>query len=197
MTKSAINLKLVERSFSDLATKIISSVGENPERDGLKDTPSRVAKAYTELLSGYCEHPQDVIKLFDSNGFHDLITVTNIEFYSLCEHHIIPFFGEVHIGYVPNGKILGLSKFARIVNIYSRRLQTQENLTKEIFDVLENNLNPKGLVVYIGAKHLCINMRGIREKGCSTKTIIKNGIFLKRADLIDQFFRDIESKEIL
>lgn len=187
--------KRLEKLLKNLAKQIITSVEENPERDGLKDTPARVAKVYTELLSGYYDSPSRVIKLFDSNDFHGLITVANIEFYSLCEHHLIPFFGKIHIGYIPNGKILGFSKFARIVKIYSRRLQTQEYLTKQIFDILEKNLAPKGIVVCIEAKHLCISMRGVKASGCSIKTMIKNGIFLKRTDLIDQFFRDIGSGE--
>lgn len=132
-------------ALQELVKKVLIFVGENPKRDGLKETPRRVAKAYGELLSGYRENPEKTIKLFDSNGFHDLVTVTNVEFYSLCEHHMLPFSGKVHIGYVPNGKILGLSKFARIVEIYSKRLQTQENLTKQIFDLISKTASPKGL----------------------------------------------------
>lgn len=192
---SVRGLKRLEKLLENFAKQIISLVEKDPERDGLKDTPERVAQAYTEFLSGYGEDPSGVIKLFDSNGFHDLITVANIEFYSLCEHHMIPFFGKIHIGYVPDEKILGISKFARIVKIYSRRLQTQEYLTKQIFDTLEKNLTPKGIILCIEAKHLCMSMRGIKARGCLIKTMIKNGIFLKRADLIDQFFRDIGSGE--
>lgn len=177
-------------SVKELIKQIIFSVGENPNRDGLKETPKRVVKVYEELLSGYKMNPNKEIKLFDSRGFNELIIVTDIEFYSLCEHHMLPFFGKVHIGYVPSEKILGLSKFSRIVEMYSKRLQTQENLTKQIFDLLENNLSPKGLIVAIEANHLCIRMRGVKGKGSSTKTTIKNGVFLERADLIDQFFRD-------
>lgn len=177
-----------------LIKKVLVSAGENPQREGLKDTPKRVAKAYGELLSGYNENPLKTIKLFPSNGFHELVAVTNIDFYSLCEHHMLPFFGKAHIGYIPNGKILGLSKFARIVEIYSKRLQTQENLTKQIYDLISNNVSPKGLVVLLEAKHLCVSMRGIKSNGFATKTALIGGSFKSNNQLLDQFYRDIESK---
>ncbi|KKQ92396.1 MAG: GTP cyclohydrolase I [Candidatus Woesebacteria bacterium GW2011_GWA2_40_7] len=183
-------------SLEELARQVISLTGEDPNREGLKETPKRVAKTYKELLSGYEMDPSHEITMFDSNGFNELVSVTEIDFYSLCEHHMLPFFGKVHIGYVPDKKILGLSKFSRIVDIYSRRLQTQENLTKQIFDLLENKLSPKGLIVSIEARHLCVRMRGVKEKGSSTKTTIKNGILLKRRDFADQFFIDSHLKVI-
>lgn len=179
-------------SLEDLVKQVIVKVGEDPKRDGLKETPRRVAKAYQELLSGYTQDEKSVIKLFKNNGFHELVTVGNIEFYSLCEHHMLPFFGKVHIGYIPNGKILGLSKFARIVEIYSRRLQTQENLTKQIFDLISKNVSPKGLIVQVEAKHLCVSMRGIRNNGFVTKTVLKNGLLKNQKGLLNQFYKDIE-----
>jgi len=168
--------------------------GEHPDREGLQETPKRVIKMYAELLGGYSQNPAQVFKTFDSNGYKGLVTVSNIRFYSLCEHHMIPFFGKVHIGYVPNGKVLGLSKFARLTEIFSQRLQTQENLTNQIIDSLEKNLHPKGLIVTTEAEHLCMSMRGIKKTDCVTKTTISRGIIKKRSDLIDQFYREINSK---
>jgi len=180
---------------SGMVSELITSVGEDPSRDGLRETPKRVSRAYEELLSGYSKDPLQTIKLFDSNGFHELVTVGNIEFYSLCEHHMLPFFGKVHIGYVPNGKVLGLSKFARITEIYSKRLQTQENLTRQIFDLISKNVSPKGLIVVIEARHLCVSMRGIKNNGFITKTVLKSGLLKTRNDLFNQFYKDIERKD--
>ncbi len=115
------------------------SFGENISREGLTGTPRRVFRMYEELLSGYSQNPDSVFKTFKSNGYKDLVTLTNIDFYSLCEHHLIPFFGKIHIGYIPNGRILGLSKFARLTEILSHRLQTQENLTNQIVNALETH----------------------------------------------------------
>ena len=185
-----INKNIIQKAI----TEVLVALQENPQRDGLKDTPKRVAKAYQELLSGYNENPKDAIRLFPSNGFHELVAVTNIDFYSLCEHHMLPFFGKAHIGYIPNGKILGLSKFARIVEIYSKRLQTQENLTKQIFDLISKNVSPKGLVVLLEAKHLCVSMRGIKSNGFVTKTALMGGSLKANSQLVNQFYRDIDSK---
>lgn len=178
-----------------LVKEVLISAGENPRRDGLKETPKRVSKAYKELLSGYTIDPNSAIKLFDSKGFHELVTVTNIEFYSLCEHHMLPFFGTAHIGYIPNGKVLGLSKFARIVEIFSKRLQTQENLNKQIFDLISKSISPKGLVVSLEAKHLCVSMRGIKNNGFITKTVIKGGLLKTNSELMRQFQDDVKSKK--
>lgn len=190
-------MKKKKRSGSELEHSVVDFLeyfGENPSREGLVETPKRVVKMYRELLGGYGVDVKSLFKIFKSNGYDDLVTVTNIDFYSLCEHHIIPFYGKVHIGYVPNDKILGLSKFARIVEAFSHRLQTQENLTRQIADSIEKNLKPKGLIVYSEAEHLCINMRGVRKKGLLTKTVVKKGLLVKKPGLLDQFYRDI-SKE--
>lgn len=180
---------------SNFVSSLLTSFGEDISRQGLKETPHRVHRMYEELLSGYSQDPTSVIKTFDSKGYEDLVTVTNIGFYSLCEHHIIPFFGKIHIGYVPNGKILGLSKFARVIEILSRRLQTQENLTQQIANVIEKNLRPRGLVVSIEAEHLCMSMRGVEKNGCITKTTTYRGLFKKDTKLVDKFYREINGKE--
>lgn len=181
--------------LNSLIGKILLAHGEDPNREGLKETPMRVSKMYSELLSGYTHEVTDVIKLFDSNGYSGLVTACNIDFYSLCEHHMIPFFGQVHIAYIPNGKVLGLSKFARIVDIYSKRLQTQENLTRQISDAIEKFVKPRGSIVCIEAEHLCVSMRGVKKRGFLTKTCIKTGIFEKDQNLIKQFYQDINPKK--
>jgi len=183
-----------EKLIAGFVTKLLLSFGENPSREGLKDTPQRVFRMYEELLGGYSQNPNLVFKTFKSNGYKDLVTVANIDFYCLCEHHLVPFFGKVHVGYVPNGRILGLSKFARLVEIYSQRLQTQENLTKQIFDCIQRNLHPKGCIVRIEARHLCISMRGVKRKNFLTKSTIASSLMKKRKDLINQFYKDIETK---
>lgn len=171
---------------------LANEFGDNSKRSGLKETPDRVNRMYHELLSGYETNPESIFKLFDSDGYLGLVTAGNIDFYSLCEHHVIPFFGKVHIGYVPNGKVLGLSKFARLVEIYSHRLQTQENMTKQIADAIEKYLHPQGYIVYVEAEHLCVNMRGIKKKGFVTKTSLSSGVVAKDKKYLDQFYRDIK-----
>lgn len=183
--------KVKSNPITNFVTWLASSFGEDINRSGLKETPQRVARMYAELLDGYKKDPKLIFKTFNSNGYKGLVTVANIDFYSLCEHHMIPFFGRIHIGYIPNGKILGLSKFARLIEIYSHRLQTQENLTQQISDSLEKNLDPRGLVVYVEAEHLCVSMRGIKKKGFLTKTTVRTGLLEKKNKLIDQFYKDI------
>lgn len=180
-------------SVEENITRLLTHFGEDTNRDGLKETPSRVIRMYSELLEGYSKNEDDIFKLFDGNGFHDLVTVSNIDFYSLCEHHMIPFFGKVHIGYIPNGKILGLSKFARLVDLFSRRLQTQENITHQLADSIEKHLHPKGLIIVVEAQHLCVSMRGIKKKGFVTTTSTAKGELTKDNILIDQFYRQISN----
>lgn len=179
-----MNNSAVEKTIKTL----ISQVGENPLRDGLLETPKRVAKMYRELLSGYSKNPKDVFKVFENNGHGGIVTVIN-DFYSLCEHHMLPFFGKVYIGYVPNGKILGLSKFTRLIDIFACRLQTQECLTGQIAESISKNLSPQGCIVHIEARHLCMSMRGVKREGI-TKTTVIDGIFNEKEELINQFYRD-------
>lgn len=186
--------KFVKKIFINFVSQLLKSIGENISREGLLETPERVFKMYEELLSGYFQDPKVVFKTFKSNGYKGLVTITNIKFYSLCEHHIIPFFGKIHIAYIPNGKVLGLSKFIRLTEILSHRLQTQENLTNQIANVLEENLTPKGLVVTIEAEHLCMSMRGVRKAECITKTTTLRGLLKTESKLIDQFYREINNQ---
>jgi len=161
---------------------IISSLGENPDREGLQKTPERLAKAMQYLTQGY---HQDAEAIINSAKFHEnvseMIIVKDIELYSMCEHHMLPFFGKAHIAYIPNGWITGLSKLARVVDVYSRRLQVQERLTTQILEAIKNALNPVGVAVVIEAKHLCMMMRGVQKQNSVTTTSAFDGEFLKDA----------------
>lgn len=168
-----LNLPLSEKSIQaleDSVRSILGEVGEDPKREGLLKTPTRVAKAYKFLTKGYDE---DINKLLNGAIFNEhydeMVIVKNIDFYSLCEHHMLPFYGVCHVAYIPNGKIVGLSKLPRIVEMYSRRLQVQERMTREIGDMINEVLQPKGVAVVSEAKHLCMMMRGV-EKQNSTAT---------------------------
>ncbi len=159
--------------------EILLAIGEDPERDGLVDTPARVARACAEQFAGLRQRPEDVLtKVFDAD--HDeMVLVRDIELYATCEHHLVPFFGVAHIGYIPNekGQITGLSKLARLVDIYARRPQVQERMTSQIADALVSNLEPRGVIVVIEAEHLCMSMRGVRKPGARTVTSAVRGIF--------------------
>jgi len=159
--------------------EILLAIGEDPERDGLTDTPARVARAYAEQFAGLRQRPEDVLtKVFDAD--HDeIVLVRDIELYSTCEHHLVPFFGVAHIGYIPNekGQITGLSKLARLVDVYARRPQVQERMTSQIANALEEVLEPRGVIVVIEAEHLCMSMRGVRKPGARTVTSAVRGVF--------------------
>jgi len=162
-------------------TEILYAIGEDPERDGLLDTPARVARMYAEVCSGLLEDPSHHLeKTFDVGHDHDeLILVKNIPVYSLCEHHLLPFIGEAHVGYIPssNGRITGLSKLARIVDGYAKRPQVQERLTTEVADSLQRILEPRGVIVVVEAEHLCMSMRGVQKPGSVTVTSAVHGVF--------------------
>jgi GTP cyclohydrolase I len=175
----------------NLIKRFLVLLGEDVEREDLLETPQRIVRMYRDLFSGYKINPSSILKTFSGNGYHDLVTISNIEFHSLCEHHMIPFYGHVDIGYVPGKKILGLSKFARIVDLFSQRLQTQENLTKQIADFINSELKPQGVIVHIEAEHLCVNMRGVKKGGLITSTTTSRGSLSKKQELVNQFNRDI------
>ncbi len=179
------------RSIPGLIKQLIKLLGENPEREGLRETPKRIDKMYQELLKGYRLNPKSIFKRFDGEKYTGLIVVSDIDFYSLCEHHLLPFHGRIHIGYIPDGHILGLSKFARLVEIFARRLQLQERLTKQIADALKENLNPKGVVVYCEAEHFCMSMRGVKKTNSKTKTLVTTGLFKTKKKLLEQFFKQL------
>ena len=159
--------------------ELLLACGENPDRNGLQDTPARVARAYLEMFAGLYTDPDEVLgKTFDES--HDeLVLVTDIPMYSTCEHHLVPFHGVAHVGYIPNeqGKVTGLSKLARLVDLYAKRPQVQERLTTQVADAIENKLDPRGVIVVVEAEHLCMAMRGIRKPGARTTTSAVRGLF--------------------
>ena len=157
--------------------EILLAIGEDPDRDGLLDTPARVARAYAEQFSGLAQRPEDVLATVFDADYDELILVRDIEVYSTCEHHLVPFFGLAHVGYIPNekGQITGLSKLARLVDVYARRPQVQERMTSQIADALMTVLEPRGALVVIEAEHLCMSMRGVRKPGAKTVTSAVRG----------------------
>ena len=169
---------------------ILKALGENPEREGLKKTPERVAKAMQFLTQGYAMDPRDILTsaLFEEE-YNEMILVRDIEVYSLCEHHMLPFFGKAHVAYIPNGKIVGLSKLPRVVDVFARRLQVQERLTLQIRDAIEEVLAPLGVAVVIEATHLCMVMRGVQKQHSITTTSAMSGEFLENATTRAEFMR--------
>ena len=170
------------RELSGHVTDMIRTLGENPEREGLVKTPERVAKAYQFLLHGYSLDPEEILTsaLFEED-YSEMILVKDIEVYSLCEHHMLPFFGRAHVAYIPNGKIVGLSKIPRVVDVFARRLQVQERLTLQIRDAISDVLNPLGVAVVIEAQHLCMMMRGAEKQNSITTTSAMSGEFMHQA----------------
>lgn len=159
---------------------ILEGVGEDVSREGLLDTPARIARMFSEILSGMSQKPADVLSATYDEGIEDLILVKDIPLYSMCEHHLLPFIGKAHIAYVPDsGRVVGLSKLARLVDVYARRLQIQERLTSQIASALMSVLKPKGVLVVVEAEHLCMTMRGIKKAGATTVTSALRGVFLK------------------
>jgi GTP cyclohydrolase I len=158
---------------------LIRWAGDDPQREGLHDTPKRVVKAFKELYSGYHDDPKDVLnKIFaEVEGYEDIVLVRDIPFYSHCEHHMVPFYGVAHIGYYPTKGVVGLSKLARLVEVYARRLQTQETMTAQIADAMVQFLDPRGVAVMIEAEHMCMSMRGVQKAGAMTITSQFTGVF--------------------
>ena len=158
---------------------VLSEIGENTERDGLLKTPERVAKSMEFLTNGYDKDPSEILKsAMFAEDYSQMVLVKDIELYSLCEHHMLPFFGKAHVAYIPNGNIVGLSKIPRIVDVFARRLQVQERLTDEIKDCIQETLNARGVAIVIEAQHLCMQMRGVQKQHSSTTTSAFSGIFI-------------------
>ncbi len=170
-----VDLARIEAAVSE----ILAAIGEDPERDGLLDTPARVARMYAEVTSGLREVPEHHLNVTFEAGHDEMVMVKDIALSSLCEHHLIPFLGRAHVAYIPNddGRVTGLSKLARLVDGYSRRPQVQERLTTQIADAIEQTLQPKGVLVVIEAEHLCMSMRGVRKPGATTVTSAVRGLF--------------------
>ena len=159
--------------------ELLIGVGEDPDREGLRQTPARVARAYAEQFAGLGKDPCSVLTTTFDEGHDEMVLVKDIEVWSLCEHHLVPFFGVAHVGYIPNekGQITGLSKIARLVDLYAKRPQVQERMTTQIADGLEQVLEPRGVIVVIQAEHLCMSMRGVRKPGAKTVTSAVRGLF--------------------
>ncbi|KPF44189.1 GTP cyclohydrolase I FolE [Rhizobium sp. G187] len=170
--------------------------GDDPEREGLLDTPSRVAKAYAELFSGYGADIDDVLgRTFEEvGGYNDMVLVRDITFFSHCEHHMLPVMGKAHVGYLPNGRVLGLSKIARIVDVFAKRLQTQENMTAQIAQAIDETLQPRGVAVFLEAEHMCMAMRGIQKTGSTTLTTTFKGSFQDNAAEQARFMSMVRSR---
>lgn len=175
--------------FRALVRRQLELLGENPEREGLLRTPDRVARSYAWLTRGYGMNVLDVVGkgLFDSEGTSNMVMVRDIELYSLCEHHMLPFYGKAHIAYIPNGKIVGLSKLPRLVEMFARRLQVQERLTEQIAEALDDVLKPMGVGVVIEAYHLCMMMRGVEKQNSKTLTSAVRGLFRSDQRTRDEF----------
>ncbi|MCS6946084.1 MAG: GTP cyclohydrolase I FolE [Steroidobacteraceae bacterium] len=179
----------VARKELELVRELLRFIGEDPDREGLHETPERFLKAMREYTSGYREKPEDVLKAFEdgSEGVDEMVIVRDIPVYSLCEHHLAPFFGKAYVGYVPQRKILGLSKISRLVEIYSRRLQVQERLTNQIADALATHLQPLGVAVVIECRHLCMESRGVKHAGSMTVTSALRGSIKVNPDTRKEF----------
>jgi GTP cyclohydrolase I len=179
VTDKKVDIKRLEAAVKE----ILISIGEDPERDGLVNTPSRVAKMYAEVFAGLREDPEHHLEVQFEAGHDEMVMVRDISFYSMCEHHLLPFVGQAHVAYVPGeeGKITGLSKLARLVEAYARRPQVQERLTGQVADKLMKVLNPKGALVVIEAEHQCMSMRGVQKPGSLTITSAVRGLFLSDA----------------
>lgn len=182
----------ITEKLSDHYRKIIELLGENPDREGLRQTPARLAKSMQFLLQGYEQNPEEILRsAMFKEDYRQMVIVKDIEIYSLCEHHMLPFIGKAHIGYIPNGYITGLSKIARVVDAYARRLQVQERLTTQIKECIQQTLNPLGVAVVIEAQHFCMAMRGVQKQHSTTTTSDFTGAF-ERVATREEFIRLIK-----
>jgi GTP cyclohydrolase I len=187
--------QLEEQTYPDLdeaVRQILTGIGEDPQRQGLEKTPQRVSRMYAELTSGYHTDPVKLINgaLFDSD-YSEMVVVKDIEFFSLCEHHMLPFFGRAHVAYIPNGQVIGLSKIPRIVEMFARRLQIQERMTEQIANFLEQVLDAQGVAVMVEGAHMCSMMRGVKKAQASMRTTAMLGAFKENKDLRSEFLAQI------
>ncbi len=184
--QTVVSERPTQKEAEDAIRVLLRWAGDDPQREGLLDTPARVAKAYRELFSGYDLNPEDVLgRTFEEvSGYDDMVLVRDIPFFSHCEHHMVPIIGKAHVAYLPKGRVLGLSKIARVVEIFGRRLQTQEAMTAQIANSIDETLRPRGVAVMLDAEHMCMAMRGVQKQGSSTLTTTFTGAF--KADPAEQ-----------
>ena len=183
------------KRLTDLYKQVLDALGEDIDREGLTKTPLRVAKAMQFLTQGYSANPEEILKsAMFKEDYSQMVLVKDIEIYSMCEHHMLPFFGKAHVAYIPDGTITGLSKIARVVEVFARRLQVQERLANQIKDCIQNTLNPQGVAVVIEAQHMCMQMRGIEKQGSVTTTSAFTGVFLANQATREEFIHLIGSK---
>ena len=182
------DVTLASLSTEDIYRELLSRFGEDPSRDGLLDTPKRMAKSMAYLTRGYAMDANAVLHdaLFDVN-YDEMVIVKEIEFFSMCEHHLLPFFGKAHVAYVPNGKVIGLSKIPRLIDMFARRLQVQERLTREVADAIDEAIHPQGVAVILEAQHLCMMMRGVEKQHSATTTSAMLGVFKSQMQTRNEF----------
>lgn len=167
---------------------LLEGIGENPDREGLRDTPKRIARMYEEICGGMLESPENHLSRTFTAEHSEIVMEKDITFYSICEHHLMPFYGKVHIAYIPDGKVVGISKLARTVEVYARRLQIQEQMTTEIADAIMTYLSPRGVMVLVEAEHLCMTMRGVKKPGSKTQSVATRGVFSQDMQLRQTFY---------
>jgi len=185
--RATIETTVDQAGVRDAVRRIIEAIGEDPSREGLLDTPRRVAEMYEELFAGLHQDPREVLSTSFQESHREMVILKNIPFYSLCEHHFMPFHGQAHVGYVPKGRIVGASKIARVVDILARRPQLQERLTGQVADAITEGLSPDGVAVVIEAEHLCMTMRGVQKPGTTLITSAIRGAFRRRAVTRSEF----------
>lgn len=179
----------LESDLADTVTRLIEQIGEDPKREGLRRTPQRVARSFDELYRGYSQDPEDVLVTFTEGSCDEMVILRRTEFFSTCEHHLLPFYGDMSVGYIPNKRVIGVSKIARLIDIFSRRLQIQERLTSQIADALMSGLKPKGVMVVCKAKHLCMMARGVNKREGEFVTSAIRGVFRSKMAAREEFLK--------
>jgi GTP cyclohydrolase I len=176
-----------EKSIKDIVIRQLQFIGEDPTREGLLETPGRVIRSWSELYSGYKQDPATILKVFKDGACDEMVLLKNIEFYSTCEHHLLPFFGKAHIAYIPNGRVVGISKLARLLEVFARRLQIQERLGQQITETLMKELKPKGAACILEAQHFCMVSRGVQKQDSVMVTSSLKGVFLEKPEVRAEF----------
>jgi len=195
MKRDVEPVSVADASLEEITRELLIRLGEDPSRDGLQRTPERMARTLQHLTRGYNEDPVNLLRnaLFDVS-YDEMVIVKDIEMFSLCEHHLLPFFGKVHVAYIPNGKVIGLSKIPRLIDVFARRLQVQERLTTQIAECIQNTIEPLGVGVVIEARHLCMMMRGVEKQHSSAVTSSMLGVFRQEQETREEFLALIRAK---